>query len=154
VAAYGTNIIVPAVRGGIPVLPTFRLCSDAVWNMRAKGDVNRDPSLHAEEIPMRKAVTALAAAASIAAATIGASSTAEARWGGWWGPAIIGGFAAGAIVGSAYARPYPYGYYGYYAPAPVYYDYYMPAPAYYGYYGPRPYGGCWRYRYRYRYRVC
>jgi hypothetical protein len=74
--------------------------------------------------------------------------------GGRWGPAVIGGFAAGAIVGSAFARPYPYGYYGYYAPAPVYYDYYMPAPAYYGYYGPRPYGGCWRWRYRYRYRVC
>src|ERR1700730_4258700 len=109
--------------------------------------------------PMRKAVTALAAAATIAAATIGASSTADARCGGWWGPAVIGGFAAGAIVGSAFARPYAYGYYGYYAPAPVYpapvyYDYYMPAPTYYGYYGPRPYGGCWRWRYRYRYRVC
>ena len=103
---------------------------------------------------MRKAVTALAAAATIAAATIGVSSTADARWGGRWGPAVIGGFATGAIVGGTFARRYPYGYYGYYAPAPVYYDYYMPAPAYYGYYGPRPYGGCWRWRYRYRYRVC
>ena len=103
---------------------------------------------------MRKAVTALAAAATITAATIAASSTADARWGGRWGPVVIGGFAAGAIVGSAFARTYPYRYYGYYAPAPVYYDYYMPAPAYYGYYGPRPYGGCWRWRYRYRYRVC
>jgi hypothetical protein len=37
--------------------------------------------------------------------------------GGWWGPAL-GGFAIGAIVGSAFARPYyaypSYGYgYGY-----------------------------------------
>ena len=31
------------------------------------------------------------------------------------GPAVIGGIAAGAIIGSAFARPY-YGYgYGYYA---------------------------------------
>ena len=84
------------------------------------------------------------------------SNTADARWGrGWGGPGLIGGFAAGAIIGSALARPYgyPYAYYGYYAPAPVYYDYYVPAPAYYGYYGPRPYG-CWRWRYGYRYRVC
>jgi hypothetical protein len=102
---------------------------------------------------MRKVVTALAAAATIAAATVATPATADAR-GGWWGPAIIGGFAAGAIVGSAFARPYPYyGYgYGYYAPAPVYYGYYTPAPAYYGYYAPRPYYGCWRYGYRYR--VC
>jgi hypothetical protein len=41
------------------------------------------------------------------------------RW-GWWGPgAVIGGLAAGAIVGSAIAAP--------------------------PYYGPGPYyGGCWR----------
>ena|SRR5436190_23199014 len=107
---------------------------------------------------MRKAVTALAAAATLAAATLATPSTADARR-GWWGPAIIGGFAAGAIVGSAFARPYGY-YGGYYAPAPVYYDYYTPAPAYYSYYGPpayygpRPYYGCWRLRYGHRYRVC
>ena len=106
---------------------------------------------------MRKAVTALAAAATIAVATVATPTTADARR-GWWGPGIIGGFAAGAIIGSAFARPYgygyPYGYYGYYAPAPVYYDYYTPAPAYYGYYAPRPYYGCWRWRSGYRYRVC
>ena len=103
---------------------------------------------------MRKAVTALAVAGTIASAAVANPSTADARR-GWWGPAI-GGFAAGAIIGSALARPYyGYGYgYGYRAPAPVYYDYYTPAPAYYGYYAPGPYYGCWRWRYGYRYRVC
>ena len=102
---------------------------------------------------MRKAVTALAVAGTIAAATVANLSTADARR-GWWGPAVIGGIAAGAIIGSAFARPnYGYGY-GYHAPAPVYYDYYTPAPAYYGYYAPGPYYGCWRWRYGYRYRVC
>jgi hypothetical protein len=101
---------------------------------------------------MRTAVATLATVATIAAATIAAPTSADARW-GWWGPGLVGGFAAGAVVGTALARPYyyPYGYYGYYAPAPIYYDYYVPAPAYYGY-GPRPYYGCWRHRYRYR--VC
>ena len=62
---------------------------------------------------MRKAVTALAVAGTIAAATVANLSTADARR-GWWGPAVIGGIAAGAIIGSAFARPY----YGYgYAPA-------------------------------------
>jgi hypothetical protein len=65
------------------------------------------------------------------------------------GPAIIGGLAAGAIIGSAHARPY-YGY-GYYQPAPAYYGY---GPAYSGYYAPGPYYDCWRWRNGYRYRVC
>jgi hypothetical protein len=77
-------------------------------------------------------------------------TTADARR-GWWGPGIIGGIAAGAIVGAAFARPY--GYYGYYAPAPVYYDYYAPAYSD-GYYAPAPYYNCWRWRYGHRYRVC
>jgi hypothetical protein len=103
---------------------------------------------------MRKTATALALAGTIAAGTVVTPSTADARR-GWWGPALVGGFAAGAIVGSAFARPYPYYGYGYgvYAPSPVYYDYYTPGPAYYGYYAPRP-NYCWRFRYGYRYRVC
>jgi hypothetical protein len=102
---------------------------------------------------MRKTVATLAAAATIAAATVATPNNANARW-GWWGPGLVDGFAAGAIIGSSLARPYyyPYGYYGYYAPAPVYYDYYTPAPLYYGY-GPRPYS-CWRWRHGSRYRVC
>jgi hypothetical protein len=76
---------------------------------------------------MRKAVTALAALATLATAAVATPTTADAGR-GWWGPAIVGGLAAGAIVGSALARPYPYygSGYGYYPPAPVYYDYYTP----------------------------
>jgi hypothetical protein len=104
---------------------------------------------------MRTTLTAVAAAATIAIAAVATPTTADARR-GWWGPAIIGGLAAGAIIGSAYARPY-YGY-GYYEPAPAY-DGYAPAydgyaPAYSGYYAPGPYYGCWRWRNGYRYRVC
>jgi hypothetical protein len=67
---------------------------------------------------MRKLLTALVAAASIGAAAIATSNSAEAWRGGWgwgWGPgAVVGGVIAGAVVGSAIAsRPYyPYGYYG------------------------------------------
>jgi hypothetical protein len=106
---------------------------------------------------MRKSLTALAAATTFAAAAIATPTTADARWrGGWWGPAL-GGFALGALVGSAFARPYyayrysgyGYGYrtYSYGYPAYSYgypaYSYGYPAysysyPPYYGY-GDRPY---------------
>ena len=99
---------------------------------------------------MRRTVTALATATVVAITAVATTpDTADAR-GGWLGPAI-GGFAAGAIIGSALARPYygyPYASYEYYAPGPVTYSYYAPA------YGPAPYYGCVRYRYGYRYRVC
>jgi hypothetical protein len=72
---------------------------------------------------MRKILTALVATASIIAAAIATSREAEAWWGWGWGPgAVVGGFVAGALVGSALApRPYyyPYGYYGY-GPYPYY----------------------------------
>jgi hypothetical protein len=98
---------------------------------------------------MTRTLTAVAAAMAIAVTAITVPTTADAR-NGWWAPAIIGGLAAGAIVGSAYGRPY-YGYgYGYYQPAPAYYG----TPAYSGYYAPGPYYGCWRWRNGYRYRVC
>jgi len=114
---------------------------------------------------MRKTLTAVAAAATIGAATVATPTTADARW-GWWGPAL-GAFAVGAIVGGALARPYYYGgYYGGYYPSysyyPTYgysyapaYSYSYAAPAYYGYtYAPGPYYNCLRWRYVYRYRVC
>ena len=90
---------------------------------------------------MRKSLTALTAATTIAVAAVATSTTADARWrGGWWGPAI-GGFALGAVVGSAFARPY-YGYgYGYPAYGYGYPAYYGDSPrpnyGYYGYYYPR-----------------
>jgi hypothetical protein len=80
---------------------------------------------------MRKILTALAVAGSLAVASVATSGPALAwrgGWGGWgWGgPAL--GFAAGALVGSALAAPYYYG--GY----PYGYGYYGYAP--YPYYGP------------------
>ena len=93
---------------------------------------------------MTKSLTALAAATTIGLASVAAPSTADARWGwgGWWGPAI-GGFAGGALIGSAFARPYygyGYGYGSYYRYGyPAYYSYGYPAYYSYGYYAPRPY---------------
>ena len=59
---------------------------------------------------MKKTIIALAAAATVAVATFGAPTTADARSRGWVAPAIIGGVAAGAILGGALAGP-GYGYY-------------------------------------------
>jgi len=72
---------------------------------------------------MKRLLTGLVAAATIAGATLATSAPAQAYWRGGWGWGL-GGFAAGAIVGSALAAPYyyggyaPYGYYG--APYPYY----------------------------------
>ena len=103
---------------------------------------------------MKKAVLALATAATIGVAALVTPSPAQA-WRGGWGPGLAGGLIAGAVIGgiasSAYGPGYGYyggpgyGYYGGYAPA--YYGGYAPAysygyaPAYYGgyrssYYAP------------------
>ena len=74
-------------------------------------------------------IALLSAAALIGAGTL-ASTQAEARGGGALAAGIIGGLAAGALIGAAtqaHAAPaYGYGAYGY-APAPVAV---RPAPAY------------------------
>ena len=102
---------------------------------------------------MKKTLTALVAAAAITVAAVATPTSAEARR-GWWGPGIVGGLFAGALIAGALARPYYGGYYNAYYPGPVSYDYYAPAyaPAYY-YGGPGPYN-CVRWRGGYRYRVC
>lgn len=92
---------------------------------------------------MRKALTALAVAATFALATIAAPQSAEAR-NGRNAAAIFGGLAAGALIGAAIANgPYYYG----------------PRRHYRRYYGP----DCWWERERYwngyrwrshRVRVC
>jgi hypothetical protein len=107
-----------------------------------------------EVTAMTRTLTALAAAASMAVATIAVPQPAQARWGGhggWHGGggAFIGGLAAGAIVGGALAAPYYYGdgpYYGGYG--------YYGGPYAYGAYGAcyrervaTPYGWRWQ-------RVC
>src|SRR5262249_38746989 len=93
---------------------------------------------------MRKTLTALVAAATIGAAMLTMSSPANAWWrgGGWgwgWG---LGGFAVGALVGSALAGPYyyPYGGGGYYGYSNYGYANYGYAP----YYGGGGYYGCQR----------
>jgi hypothetical protein len=54
---------------------------------------------------MRNTMTALAAAATIAAATVAMPSAADAGGRNWLGPAIIGGIAAGIFVGTQIAQP-------------------------------------------------
>ena len=70
---------------------------------------------------MRKSLTILAAATILTVAAVAIPTTAQARH-GWFLPGLIGGFAAGAIVGGALASPY------YYPPPPAYYG----GPVYYG----------------------
>jgi hypothetical protein len=109
---------------------------------------------------MRRAVLALATAATIGVTALGTSSPAQA-WRGGWGAGLAGGLIAGALIGgiasSAYAYSPGYGYfggpgYGYYG-GPTYYSGYTPeygyAPAYYGgygssYYAPAFYGPRYR----------
>jgi hypothetical protein len=92
---------------------------------------------------MRKTLTALATAATVAVAAVAAPTGAEAHWGGGWGwrnPGLFGGLVVGGLIAGALAPRY----YGY----PGYYGYYS------GYYGP----SCWRRHYNgwrwVAYRVC
>jgi hypothetical protein len=82
---------------------------------------------------MMKTLSALATAGVIAAAAVAAPAPAQADNGGAIAAGVVGGLAAGAIIGSAW-HPYPYSY-GY---APGYA--YAPAPAYYG--GAYAYSRC------------
>jgi hypothetical protein len=72
---------------------------------------------------MRKTLPALAAAAAIVVVTVGMPTEADAhrRRGGAVAAGVIGGIAAGALIGSALANPH------YYGPGPVYV---APAPVY------------------------
>jgi hypothetical protein len=84
---------------------------------------------------MTKTLTTLTAAATIAAALIAAPTDASAqrRWGPAVGLGILGGVAAGAIIGGAIANSGP----GYYGPAYVVQPGYVP---YEGYYAGPPTG--------------
>jgi hypothetical protein len=97
---------------------------------------------------MKKAVLALATAATLGLTALVTPSPAQA-WRGGWAPGLAGGLIAGAVIGgiasSAYAYGPGYGYYG--GPGYGYYGGYAPAyggyaPAYYnGGYAPAYYGG-------------
>jgi hypothetical protein len=79
-----------------------------------------DETNRSKECAMTKTLTAIAAAATITVAAVAAPQPAQARA---LAAGIIGGLAAGAILGAATANG-PYGYYGpgyYYGPRPVYY---------------------------------
>jgi hypothetical protein len=80
---------------------------------------------------MTKTLTTLTAAATLAAALIAAPTDASAqrRWGPAVGLGILGGIAAGAIIGSTIANSY--------GPAYVVQPGYVP---YEGYYGDAPVG--------------
>ncbi|HVV62529.1 MAG TPA: hypothetical protein VHD14_12305 [Pseudolabrys sp.] len=96
---------------------------------------------------MTKTLTALATAATLAIAAATVPQPAEAHDGGAIAAGVIGGLAAGAIIGSAAAHgPYYYG--------PGYY--YGPAPVYYGpgcYWTSERFWNGWRWRWH-RVRVC
>ena len=85
---------------------------------------------------MKKVILAIAAAATIAVGTLSVPTAADARCHGCGvGAGIIGGLAAGAIIGGAIANSQP----RYYAPAPGY-------VVYGGYGAPYPVacpGGYW-----------
>jgi hypothetical protein len=75
---------------------------------------------------MKKTLAVLATAGALAVVSAAAPTDANAQWGrrgGAVAAGVIGGLAAGAIIGSAVAPRY---YDPYYGPAPVYVE---PAPA-------------------------
>ena len=69
---------------------------------------------------MRRALITLALGATVAIGAVASPTTADARWRHHFPVApVIGGLAAGAIVGAALAAPRPY--YDVYAYDPVYF---------------------------------
>jgi hypothetical protein len=69
---------------------------------------------------MRKALVTLALGATVAIGTVASPTTADARWRhGFPVAPIVGGLAAGAIIGAALAAPRPWydDDYAYYEPA-------------------------------------
>jgi hypothetical protein len=107
--------------------------------------------LQLEASDMKRAVLALATAATVGVAALATPSPALAWRGGWgfWGPGLVAGAVIGGIASSPYAYGPGYGYYGgagygyyggaYAAPPYAYGGY---APTYYNrpYYGPGYYG--------------
>jgi hypothetical protein len=93
---------------------------------------------------MMKTFTGIAAAAALAITAVAMPQPAQARHGGAVAAGVIGGLAAGAIIGSAVANSPRYGYA--YAPGPVYYG-----PG--CYWTRERYWNGWRWR-SHRIRVC
>ena len=90
---------------------------------------------------MHKSLLGLVAASAVGLAALAGPSPANAGcYGCAVGAGVIGGIAAGAIIGSAIAQPYYYGgyggYYGGYGYSPDSYGYGYYAPAAYPYAAP------------------
>jgi hypothetical protein len=84
--------------------------------MRENGVRTLAARSYPEGDPMKNAILAIAAAATIAAGTLSTPTTADAGcYGCGVGAGVIGGLAAGAIIGGAIANSGP----RYYGPAPV-----------------------------------
>src|ERR1700724_3995739 len=82
---------------------------------------------------MRRALGTLALGATVAIGVVASSTTADARWRhGFPVAPIVGGLAAGAILGAALAAPRPY-----------YYDAYAYEPVYFGPHCYMRKGRCW-----------
>jgi hypothetical protein len=84
---------------------------------------------------MKKAVLALATAATVGFTALAAPSPAEARWRGGFGPGLAAGLIGAAVIGGLASSAYAYG------PGYGYYDGYDGYDGYYGGYAPAYYGG-------------
>ena len=86
---------------------------------------------------MKKTIVALAAVAALAVGTLAAPQQAEAQrcWGCGFGIGVLGGVAAGAIIGSAIASHPGYYAYEYDGPAPAACDGYWARKRLYDQYG-------------------
>ena len=92
------------------------LVNDTEWNFSNRYERNE------KRYAMTKTLTAIAAAAALGLAAVAAPQPARAHDGGAVAAGVIGGLAAGAIIGSAAAHgPYYGGPYAY-APGPAYYQ--------------------------------
>jgi hypothetical protein len=94
---------------------------------------------------MRKTLTAIAVAGTLALASVAAPQPAQARGGGV-AAGIIGGLAAGALIGAAAAHGPYYGPGYYYGPGPYYYRPHC-------WWGHERYWNGWTWRWH-RVRVC
>jgi hypothetical protein len=97
---------------------------------------------------MKKTILAIVAAATLATATLGASSEANAYCRGCVAGGIAAGIIGGAIIGSAIANSHPYAYPRAYYPVAGYepYPVYAAAPPYScpgGYWARRPIRDGW-----------
>ena len=90
------------------------------WIVQNLSDTGRTKFFDAKECVMKKTLATLALGATVSIGAVASPTTADARWHhGFPVAPIVGGLAAGAILGAALAAPRPY--YDAYAYEPVYF---------------------------------